>query len=141
MRNIFKIGLPSLFLLTILSCKKRTIDNPYLDDVSFHIEINLDLPQYESLQYAGSAIYVQNGGIKGIFLINNGNNILAFEASDPNHYPSDCSKMTLSGLTCSCPCEQNKYALNTGQPITEGLIYSMKPYHVSRNGNILTIYN
>ncbi len=132
-----------LILITLLEtgCKRKPLKNPYLEEISFRVEINLDLPQYESLQYAGSAIYIPNGGIKGVFLINNGSSILAFEASDPNHYPNDCSKMTLNGLTCTCSCEQNKYSLSTGQPITDGLSYSMKQYRVSRNGNNLIVYN
>ncbi len=125
----------------LFSCGKQKTNNPYLDEVSFRVEINLDLPQYETLNYSGTALYIPRGGIKGIIVVNTGSNFLAFEASDPNHYPNDCSRMQVSGLNAVCSCENNTYSLSNGQPVTSGLSYGMKPYRVSKNGANLIVYN
>ncbi|NPA43214.1 MAG: hypothetical protein GXO27_04195 [Chlorobi bacterium] len=132
----------SIVLSAILigACKQRTPDNPYLHEVHFDITLNLDLPRYSALKYAGNAVYVDRGGIKGVFVYNTGAGYNAFEASDPNHYPNDCSRMELSGATVQCPCEGNRYSLTDGRPL-EGGPYGLKPYHVSAEGNILRIYN
>ena len=131
-----------VLVITLLqSCKDNYNRNPYLEDVTFDISINLDLPQYSSLQYPGSAGYISQGGIKGILVYNSGGGFNAFEASDPNHYPNDCSTMTIDGTTAYCPCENNRYSLSDGHIVSGEGQYGMKPYHVSVNGNILHIYN
>ena len=43
--------------------------NPYLHEVSFEKVINLNLPQYDNLNYNGGAIYLNSGGIKGLILV------------------------------------------------------------------------
>ncbi len=133
------IGL--FLLLFIFGCKERAYKNPYLQDVSFDIMINLDLPQYASLQYPGSALYVAQGGIKGVFIFNSGDGFNAFEASDPNHYPNDCSTMQANGTSVICPCENNRYSLSDGHLMSGEGQYGLKPYHVQQNGHIIHIYN
>ncbi len=131
-----------VFFLMFVSCKKnKTYNNPYLEDVSFSISINLDLPEYSSLQFANNSVLVHNIGIKGVIVFNTGNSFTAFEASDPNHYPSACSTMQPNQFTCRCDCEDNTYSLYTGQLTSGDGEYPMKPYHVTQNGNTLRIYN
>lgn len=136
-----KFLLLAIFFI-LFACKKNEIDkNPYLENISFSIEINLDLPEYASLKYANNSVLVHNAGIKGILVFNNGNGYNAFEASDPNHFPGDCSQMHPNQFTCTCDCENNQYSLYTGQ-ITRGEgKYSLKPYHIHLSGNRLRIYN
>ncbi len=136
--RILTIGL----LLSLWACDKNKPDqNPYLENIGFSREINLDLPEYSSLKFANNSIIVHNVGIKGVIVFNTGNSFLAWEASDPNHYPSDCSTMTPNQFTCECSCEGNKYSLYDGQKISGDGNYSLKPYHIYQNGNILTISN
>jgi nitrite reductase/ring-hydroxylating ferredoxin subunit len=136
----------SLIILTIhylfLSCSPSQQErNPYLKDVSFSREINLDLPQYSPLKFANNSIILNDIGIKGVIIFNTGSQFLAWEASDPNHYPSSCSTMEPNQFTCSCPCEENKYSLYDGQLISGEGNYTLKPYHLTVNGNILFVYN
>ncbi len=131
----------SMLFFSASGCRKNPNRNPYLQDVSFDISINLDLPQYASLQYPGSSLYIAQGGIKGIFVFNTGDAYNAFEASDPNHYPNDCSLMQLDGTSVLCPCENNRYSLTDGHLMSGEGNYGLKPYHVSLNGNMLHIYN
>ncbi len=128
--------------ITLLSCTKTKQErNPYLKDISFSREINLDLPQYSPLKFANNSVLIPEIGIKGVIIINTGNQFLAWEASDPNHYPSTCSRMNPNQFTCSCDCEGNKYSLYDGQLIDGEGNYTLKPYHISLSGNILFVYN
>lgn len=131
-----------LLLLLNSACKKRTkYNNPYLQNVNFSIQINLDLPEYSTLKYSNNSVLVHNAGIKGVIVFNTGNGYNAFEASDPNHYPSECSTMQPNQFTCRCDCENNTYSLHTGQLSSGDGIYGLKPYHVVLSGNKLIISN
>ena len=143
MRLIIKyLAVPFWFILLITACKKNAnYNNPYLENVSFSIEINMDLPEYAPLKYANNSVLVRNAGIKGVIVFNTGNSYNAFEASDPNHYPSSCSTMQPNQFTCRCDCEGNTYSLHTGQITSGDGQYSLKAYHISQTGNKLRISN
>ena len=127
---------------TAVSCEKnKQYSNPYLEDVSFSREINMDLPEYSVLKFANNSVLIQNIGLKGVIVFNTGSGYVAFEASDPNHYPSTCSQMQPNQFTCQCNCENNKYSLYDGQKIEGEGQYSMKSYHISQSGNRLIISN
>ena len=133
-----------LILLGIFSCSKNQLNNnPYLQDISFEKVINLNLPQYDNLKYSGGSIYLQSGGIKGLLLFNINDQIMAWEASCPNQYPSSCSKMTINGVQSICSCEDFKYSLATGQILSnsEKESYPMKLYYSEKNGNSVRISN
>ena len=72
-------------LLTILnnSCQKNNLDrNPYLQEFEFEYSVNLNLPQYDNIKYAGGNILIPQTGIKGVYLFNlSGNSFFAWEAS------------------------------------------------------------
>lgn len=130
--------------IIITSCSKEQINNnPYLQNISFEKTINLNLPQYDNLRYSGGSVYIQSGGIKGILLFNMNDQIMAWEASCPNHYPSDCSTMVLSGVQSNCKCEDYKYSLATGQLLSSGNEnnYPMLSYFAQKNGNSIRISN
>src|SRR3546814_450207 len=99
----FLFGL-SFFLLTTCSKKDRTTNCNYLFDLAVYAPINMNLPQYSQLQYTGSSVYIANQGNGGIIIINVGNGWRAWDASDPNHTPSDCSIMTINGAEVVCGC-------------------------------------
>jgi len=104
--------------------------------------INLSLPQYSGLQFAGNTLYVGGFSVKGIYLYNTGSSIVAFEASDPAHGPSGCSLMTLSGIDLSCECDDgNKYQLLTGQQTAGATGNCLRAYRVEKSGNIVRVYN
>lgn len=116
--------------------------NPNIPDLNFRFQLNLDFPEYSNLQYPGNSYATYNYGVKGIVIYNiNSSQFVAFELSDPNHPPSDCSAMTVNGVIASCGCDDNTYNVITGE-LSEGEgEYTMKPYRVQRSGNILDIYN
>lgn len=103
--------------------------------------ININLPQYSGLQFAGNTLYLNGYGVKGIYLYNTGSSIVAFEASDPAHEPNNCSFMSLSGIELSCSCDNNVYQLLTGQQTNGGTGHCLRAYRVQRSGNIIRVYN
>lgn len=139
-----------VFLVAILfSCdSERTNRNPYLQDLGFRFDANLNLPLYSALKNTGNAVYVGNQtvGTRGVFVMNVGfNTFRAFEASCPNHAPSSCSTMILNGQNAVCSCEDFEYSLFTGQqlgrPDDGTRYYDMLEYHTTFSGNTVIISN
>ncbi|MEL6917878.1 MAG: hypothetical protein AAFO99_09115 [Bacteroidota bacterium] len=140
----------ALFLgVLLLSCDSdRTNRNPFLQEIGFRFDLNLNLPLYSPLTNAGNAVYVGNPGVgtRGAFVINTGfNTFRVFEASCPNHEPNSCSTTELNGQTAICSCEDYEYSLFTGQflnrPEGEGRFFDMLEYRATFSGNTVTISN
>lgn len=136
-------------MLLFVSCKEDDVSqngcvSNLLPNYGFDTgsEINMSFPLYGGLQFAGNSIYINNYGVKGIYLYNTGSSIVAFEASDPAHGPSSCSRMSISGIEVTCECgDGNSYELLTGQQ-TEGATGNcLRAYRTERNGTIVRVYN
>jgi nitrite reductase/ring-hydroxylating ferredoxin subunit len=138
-----------LATLVFLACSNDGGDrNPYLPEIGFRFDINLNLPLYSPLTNTGNAVFIgtQGVGVRGVFVMNTGFNVYrAFEASCPNHPPSSCSTMELNGQTALCNCDEYEYSLFTGQLISEpeggNRFYNMLEYRASQNGNVVVISN
>ncbi len=132
----------------ILSCSKsddKLDRNPFLTDPLVSLNLNLNLPEYNALKFPGNSV-ITGQGVKGIvvFCISD-TQYFAFELSDPNHVPSECSKMEVNGpiATCPCPNDDNEYNIvNFGRHTTEpDAKYPMLQYRAERNGNNVYISN
>ena len=136
MRNHLYIFLICLFLAAC--SKNNTINNcNFLLNAGVNYNLNLNLPQFSDLQFPSNSVYVPNQGNGGIIITNNGTGIVAWDASDPNHAPSACSIMSITGginATCNCG-DGNEYSLITGQSINEPLPCTLKIYRVEQTGN------
>ncbi|MGB3152101.1 MAG: hypothetical protein WBB27_15710 [Maribacter sp.] len=138
-----------LLLVLLLSCTNdRTNRNPFLQEINFRFDANLNLPLYSPLTNTGSAVLVQSDGIgtRGVFIINTGfNQFRAFEASCPNHAPNSCSTMILDGQVATCSCEDYQYSLFTGQQLNRpddgNRYYDMLEYRATFGGNSVSISN
>ncbi|NMH86989.1 hypothetical protein [Flavivirga algicola] len=133
-------------LIILSSCSKNSPNNEnckFLLDLGVNVNINLSLPQYSQLPFAGNSVYIPNAGNAGIIVASTGADFLAWDASDPNHAPNACSALTPTGLEGTCGCEdKNKYSLVTGQSLgSNNLPCSLKNYRVEKNGNNLLIFN
>ena len=136
-----------LLSLTFLSCSKsddKQDQNPYLTNPAVSMSLNLNLPEYNTLKFPGNYVVIGQG-IKGIVVYCvSENNYLAFDLTDPNHPPSNCSRMELDGVVASCPCtnDDNKYFITSGQHTTEpGGKYPMQQYSARLSGNNVVISN
>ncbi len=143
MKSIFCLIISFIILS---SCSKNSVDNKnckFLLDLGVNVNINLSLPQYSQLPFAGNSVYIANAGNAGIIVASTGADFFAWDASDPNHSPNACSALIPTGLEGTCGCEdKNKYSLITGQPLeSNSLPCSLKNYRVEKNGNNLLIFN
>ncbi len=138
-----------ILLFFLLSCNKdRTNRNPFLQEIGFRFDINLNLPLYSPLTNAGSSIHIDNAqvGTGRVFVSNTGfNQFRVFEASCPNHVPNDCSTMILDGQVATCSCEDYEYSVFTGQQLNRPddgkRYYDMLEYRASFSGNVIVISN
>ncbi|GAB5474138.1 MAG: hypothetical protein Mars2KO_22370 [Maribacter sp.] len=138
-----------ILFVFLLSCdKQQTNRNPFLQEIGFAFDLNLNLPLYSPLTNIGSSVYVGNQqvGTKGVFVTNTGFDVFrAFEASCPNHAPNSCSTMTMSGQVATCSCEDYEYSLFTGQmlnrPDDGRRYYDMLEYRASFSGNTVIVSN
>ncbi len=139
-----------LFLMVmLLACSNdRSNRNPYLQEIVFRFDLNLNLPLYSPLSNDFNVVYVGSSGVgtRGAFVINVGfDQFRAFEASCPNHAPNDCSTMILNGLVATCPCEDYEYTIVTGQlqnkPQDGNRYYDMLEYRATYNGGVVVISN
>ncbi len=134
--------------LMVMACSKKDEKqerNPFLTDPVVSLNLNLNLPEYNPLKFPGEYI-VTGQGIKGIVVYCvSETNYLAFDLTDPNHVPSNCSKMQIEGIIASCPCstDDNEYNIvNYGRHTTEpDTKYPMQSYRAVRSGNTITISN
>ena len=113
-------------------------------NVQFDIVLNLTLPQYSSLNFSGNAVYVGGQGIgnDGIIVVNTGSGFVAWDASDPNEFPSDCTRLQIDGLTAASTCQNpNAYSLVTGQPLEDGLSFGLLNYQLNANGDTVRVFN
>tara|TARA_B100000508_G_C11451960_1_gene274586 strand:- start:26 stop:463 length:438 start_codon:yes stop_codon:yes gene_type:complete len=138
-----------LFIALILgSCKgddDRPLDdnNPNLTTPIVNITLNLNLPQYNPLRFPGNSIVLNQQGIRGIIVYNVNNDLYtAFDLSDPNHFPNDCSRMTVEGIIATCTCDDdNSYDIVTGQHQSNENKYPMQQYRTERVGDNITVSN
>ncbi len=138
MKRVFLL----LLLITIISCGTSDDDrNPILPNIPVNVTLNLNLPLYQNLQFDSSSAFVENHGIKGIIVFRiSENNILAWDAACPHLAPSDCTAMSLIGVEITCPCDDSKFSILNGSPLS-GTQFSMKQYRATKNGNSITITN
>ncbi len=133
----------------LLSCNNdRGTRNPYLQEVGFRFDLNLNLPLYSPLTNTGNVVYIPTNGVgtRGVFVINAGfDQFRAFEASCPNHAPNSCSTLKLQGQTASCDCEDYEYSLFTGQQLNRPKdgqrYYDMLEYRATFNGGVVSVSN
>lgn len=128
------------FLMILFSCSDSgpVNNNPYIQNISFTVDINMNLPLYSNLLYTSNAVYYPGKGIKGLIIFNTGSGYNAFDAACPNQTQTTCSTMAINGIEAVCSCDNKTYSLFSGQG---GLQYPMKQYRVEVNGNVLRIYN
>ena len=132
-------------LLSSSSCSddNNNFNNPFLANVSVNLTIDLSLPQYNQLNFNGSAVYQPNAGNSGVILVNTGGQFLAWDAADPNVAPEPCTTLQVDGLEAVSTCpDPNRYNLVNGQPTdTEGLKYTLLNYRVTEGNGVLQVTN
>lgn len=138
-----------ILLFFLMACSSDSTNrNPFLQEVNFRFELNMNLPLYNNLNTIGNPVYVGNTGVgtRGIFVMRSSlDSFFAFEASCPNHAPNNCSTMTIDGQNVVCSCEDFTYSLFTGQQLNRpddgNRYYDLLFYRATQSGNIITVFN
>ncbi|MEW7289856.1 hypothetical protein [Aquimarina sp. 2304DJ70-9] len=137
-----------LLILLISSCKDDdTIQaNPFLPNVGVNFSLNLNLPQYNSLKFPGGVFVdrTDGRGIRGVIIYNlNDDQFFAYELSDPNIVPSDCSALGVVGTIASSECgNDNTYDIASfGQQIKGEGGLPLFPYRAVKTGNTISVSN
>lgn len=144
-----KIKLLSLvfLLFSLLSCgddDQPQNDNPFLIEPLVNITLNLDLPQFNGLNFPGNSVVISQQGIRGIIVYNVDNTLYtAFDLTDPNHAPNECSTMAVEGIIATCGCDDgNSYDIVTGQhQQQDGDLFPLQQYRAIRTNNSIRISN
>lgn len=128
-----------LICFILFSCSKNEANDncSFLINAGVDFTVNLNLPQFNDLQFPSNSVYVTNQGNGGVIVTNTGSGIVAWDATDPNHGFSNCSIMTIvGGINATCNCsDENEYSLITGQSLGDPLPCTLKPYRVQSTGN------
>ena len=144
MKKILVFILISTLIFSCSSDDSRT-DNPNLPSVPVNFTINLNLPQFNELNFPGNGLVITTDGvgIRGIIVYNINDALYsAFELSDPNIPPSDCSALNVSGITAESNCgNENVYNIVTGQQLEGEGGFPLLRYNIVRDGNTLFISN
>lgn len=138
-----------ILLFFLIACSSDSTNrNPFLQEVNFRFELNLNLPLYNDLNNIGNPVYVGNTGVgtRGVFVMRTSlDSYFAFEASCPNHAPNNCSTMTIDGQNVVCSCEDFAYSLFTGQQLNRpddgNRYYDLLFYRTTQSGNIIAVFN
>lgn len=131
-----------LLLPLLFQCEREGFNNnnPFLPNLRFSYDVNLNLPSNASLNFVGNGVYIPVAGVRGLLVFNTGSGFSAFDAACPNQPLDNCSTMTLSIPNSVCPCDQETYSLFTGLS-NSGLPYPLKQYRVEILGNIVRVFN
>ena len=147
-KYFFKYHITLIISFSLLNCSNmNNYDRNcnFLSSIGIQISLNLNLAQYNGLNFSNQPVYVPNVANAGIIVNNTGTGYVAFDAADPNIPFGECSILVIEGIEAVSPvdCEQsNRYNLLTGQPMENPeLRCSLKPYFVERIGNELFISN
>ena len=136
-------------MFTLVSCSSDDASrqrNPFLNERSFSFELNLNLPENDPIRFIGGTVYVPQGGIRGVLVHRTSQSqMVAWEASCPNHNPNACSTMNIDGAMAICSCEDYTYSLSLGLPFTEPgegeTLYPMLQYGAQFDGNTVFVSN
>jgi len=133
--------------LLLISCGRDdgpVDNNPFLITPIVSLDLNLNLPEYNSLRFPGNSVIIPGQGIRGIVVYNVNNDLYtAFELSDPNHVPNNCSRMDVEGVIATCPCtdDTHSYDIVTGQHQTDENLFPMQQYRAQRAGDNILVSN
>jgi len=122
--------------LLLFNCGDNTIVNDCFPNVSVSSTINLNLPEFNSLQVPlGSAITTISN--RNVILINSTSSYKAFDLQCPE---GDCSSsMSFDGLKLICSCSDKEYNSLNGSPIDGEGCFALEYNVLETSGSTLQI--
>ncbi len=129
-----------LAIVLCTTCRKPDQQIPY---VPVNLNLNLDLPQYTTLQIIGNWLYV-SGGSKGIILYRrDSDNVVAFDRHCTYDVNANCNpaEVKQDNVTVFCSCDGSEYSIMSGA-VTKGPASNpLMQYQTTLQNNTLTVFN
>lgn len=135
-----------------MSCKNDK-SSGIVPNVYVNKQINLNNPLYADLNAAGSHIYINDEGYRGIILYHSfDGSYLAHDRACTYHPDESCASVSVNASNIQIECgsfdHNNEWQECCGSlfdmdgRVLEGpAVYPLKRYYVSQSGSILTISN
>lgn len=140
-----------LIFLTISGCDKSRRVTENIPKGLVNLIIDLDLPSYMHLSNVGTHAYF-DGGVRGVLVIHDfDDQWYAFERTCAYQPSNQCSNIWVDSVNIQLkcgnykgfdfePCCQSKY-MYQGFPLSGPAAGRLAQYTISRNGNIVQVYN
>lgn len=155
-RYIATATLAIALVFILANCNKNNNNQQNdIPNVPVSVTVNMNLPEYLSLQSQGGWAYIE-GGVKGIVLYHHyDDNFYALERNCPYQPFDSCATVTveLNNVFLRCghyksdtdttwvPCCNSHFSLEAGYLISGPARYPLKNYRISRSGNVLYVTN
>lgn len=126
---------------SLSECRKST-DEHTVPLVSVNTDINVNLAQYNDLNFIGGWVYL-NGGYNGIIACRVSNDVInAYDRQAPYEVANGCQvEVDSTGVICADPCSGSEWLLNDGQVLKGPAFYPLKQYQCTFDGLNLSIRN
>ena len=126
-----------------LSDCRRPETQHNVPNVRVDLNISLNLPQYNNLNFINGWIYL-NGGYNGLLAYRvNEDDINVYDRQAPYNVADKCRIYvdSNSSTTCTDTCSGSQWLLMDGQVLKGPATYSLKQYQTIFDGTNLTITN
>lgn len=133
----------SLFIILLLAfsaCRNRNGVIPY---VPFEIYVNIQNPQYNTLNGIGGWAYV-NEGSRGLIVFRSDlNTFMAYDRHSTYKPERTCAIVFVdnNNITATDTCSGSVFQLIDGTPIDGPATIGLQQYRTSFDGNIIRIWN
>lgn len=131
-----------LLMLMAAACNPDLSDDPIPIVIFNDIEINLNLPEYVTLQTDGGAKELSSGGVRGIIVYRvNSTTYRAFERNCSFRPNEACATVDIhsSRLFMIDPCCNSSFSFDDGLPTGGSAWRPLNQYRTQLNGLTLTI--
>jgi len=133
-----------LFILCAVSlseCRQRYQEHR-VPNVVVNVDIDLNLPQYNNLNFIGGWVYL-DGGSNGLIVHRSTQEVLAaYDRQAPYLVEERCQIFVdTGGTTCTDECSESQWLLFDGQLVKGPASLPLRQYVTSFDGNRLSIRN
>lgn len=154
MQILYTMKKAFLFIFSVLilvACSKSNSKyaNPYLPSQPVNFSVYLNNPDALEVLNPGGVYINYNEGIMGVAIFNGGGQFFAYDLACPNHaIERPCSRLMRKdnkGVYVNCKCihqhngQEAQFSLITGQSLTPGINFQLKPYPVTKRGDYLIV--
>lgn len=131
----------SFCTLWLSNCRKPN-DEHTVPQVAVNIDIDVNLAQYNNLNFIGGWVYL-DGGYNGILAYRATTDVIAaYDRQAPYKVSKHCQVIAdSSGVTCTDTCSGSKWLLYDGQLVKGPSPYPLKQYITTFDGIRLSISN